>query len=269
MSSPAKCGAGSRGARAPPDGSAFLVRGCWPWNRRECSGRYAVATDAPGRPGHARRIARNTAFFSFATGLSRLLGLAREVVAAYYFGVTGAMSAFTIAFQVPNLVRALFADSALQGAFVPVFSELLERGERKEAFRVASSLFFLICLILGAVTALFILLAEPLMGLIAPGFDDQPALHDLTVNLARLMFPIVVLLALSGLVVGMLNSFEHFAVPALAPVAWNLVIIAALVGLVPALPEEDEIYAYAIGILAGTVVQFLLPLPWLRGSSEE
>jgi putative peptidoglycan lipid II flippase len=224
-----------------------------------------MTTDASGRAGDARRLARNTAFFSFATGLSRLLGLAREVVAASYFGVTGAMSAFTIAFQVPNLVRALFADSALQGAFVPVFSELLEKGERKEAFRVASSLFFLICLVLVAVTALFILLAEPLMSVFAPGFDDDPALKDLTVNLARLMFPIVVLLALSGLVVGMLNSFEHFAVPALAPVAWNLVIIAALVGLVPVLPEEDEIYAYAIGILAGTIVQFLLPLPWLRG----
>jgi putative peptidoglycan lipid II flippase len=175
------------------------------------------------------------------------------------------MSAFTIAFQVPNLIRALFADSALQGAFVPVFSELLEKGERREAFRVASSLFFLICLLLGAVTALFIIFAGPIMSLFAPGFDDNPALAELTVNLARLMFPIVVLLALSGLVVGMLNSFEHFAVPALAPVAWNAVIIAALVGLVPVLPEGDEIYAYAIGILAGTVVQFLLPLPWLRG----
>ena len=224
-----------------------------------------MATDAPDRPGHARRLARNTAFFSFATGLSRLLGLAREVVAAKYFGVTAAMSAFTIAFQVPNLVRALFADSALQGAFVPVFTELLEKGERKEAFRVASSLFFLICLVLGAVTALFILFADPIMSLFVPGFDDQPDLHDLTIALSRLMFPIVVLLALSGLVVGMLNSFEHFAVPALAPVAWNLVIIAALVGLVPVLPDGDEIYAYAIGILAGTVVQFLLPLPWLRG----
>jgi putative peptidoglycan lipid II flippase len=224
-----------------------------------------VTTDAPGPPGHAGRLARNTAFFSFATGLSRLLGLAREVVAAYLFGVTAAMSAFTIAFQVPNLVRALFADSALQGAFVPVFTELLEKGERKEAFRVASSLFFLICLLLGAVTALFVLFAEPLMSLFAPGFDDDPAVKELTVNLAQLMFPIVVLLALSGLVVGVLNSFEHFAVPALAPVAWNLVIIAALVGLTPVLAEEDEIYAYAIGILAGTVVQFLLPLRWLRG----
>jgi putative peptidoglycan lipid II flippase len=63
----------------------------------------------------------------------------------------------------------------------------------------------------------------------------------------------------------MLNSFEHFAVPALAPIAWNLVIIGALVGLVPVLPEDDEIYAYAIGILAGTIVQFVLPLPWLGG----
>ena len=224
-----------------------------------------MATDAPDRSGHARRLARNTAFFSFATGLSRLLGLAREVVVARYFGVTGAMSAFTIAFQVPNLIRALFADSALQGAFVPVFTELLEKGERKEAFRVASSLFFLICLVLGAVTALFVLLAEPIMTVFTPGFDDNPALRDLTVQLSRLMFPIVALLALSGLVVGMLNSFEHFAVPALAPVAWNLVIIAALVGLVPVLPDDDQIYAYAIGILAGTVVQFLLPLPWLRG----
>jgi putative peptidoglycan lipid II flippase len=224
-----------------------------------------VATDAPGRPGHARHLARNTAFFSFATGLSRLLGLAREVVAASYFGVSGAMSAFTIAFQVPNLVRALFADSALQGAFVPVFTELLDRGERREAFRVASSLFSLICLALGAVTLVFVVFAEPIMTVLAPGFDDQPALKDLTVHLSQLMFPIVILLALSGLVVGMLNSYEHFAVPALAPVAWNAVIIAALVGLVPVLTEDDEIYAYAIGILAGTLVQFALPLPWLRG----
>jgi putative peptidoglycan lipid II flippase len=224
-----------------------------------------LSTDAPERGGEARRIARSTAFFSFATGLSRVLGLAREVVAASLFGVSGAMSAFTIAFQVPNLVRALFADSALQGAFVPVFTELLEKGERREAFRVASTLFFLICILLGAVTALFVIFAGPLMSLFAPGFDDNPALADLTVSLARWMFPIVLLLALSGLVVGMLNSFEHFSVPALAPVAWNTVIIGALLVLVPLLPDDEEIYAYAWGVLAGTVVQFALPLPWLRG----
>jgi putative peptidoglycan lipid II flippase len=103
------------------------------------------------------------------------------------------------------------------------------------------------------------------MPLLTPGFDEQPGLQDLTVGLSRVLFPIVLLLALSGLVVGMLNSFEHFSVPALAPLAWNVVIIAALVGLVPVFPAEDEIYAYAIGVLVGTVVQLLLPMPWLRG----
>jgi putative peptidoglycan lipid II flippase len=222
-----------------------------------------AAPPAPERARQGRRLARSTAFFSFATGLSRILGLVREVVAASYFGVSGAMSAFTIAFQVPNLMRALFADSALQGAFVPVFTELLEKGERKEAFRVASSLFLLITLILGAVTLVFVIAARPIMGVFAPGFDDNPVLADLTVNLSRLMFPIVLMLALSGVVVGMLNSFEHFSVPALAPVAWNLVIIASLVGLSPLI--HTDIYAYAYGVLAGTIVQFMLPLPWLRG----
>ncbi|HKF80118.1 MAG TPA: murein biosynthesis integral membrane protein MurJ [Thermoleophilaceae bacterium] len=238
-----------------------------PKPRPDGSGAAAAESSGAAPVGEARgrRLARSTAFFSFATGLSRVLGLVREVVAASYFGVSGAMSAFTIAFQVPNLMRALFADSALQGAFVPVFTELLEKGERKEAFRIASSLFLLICVVLGVITAVFILFAEPIMSVFAPGFDDNPALRDLTVNLSRLLFPIVLLLALSGVVVGMLNSFEHFSVPALAPVAWNAVIIAALAGLVPVLPQDDEIYAYAIGVLVGTVVQFLLPLPWLRG----
>jgi putative peptidoglycan lipid II flippase len=213
------------------------------------------------RPG--RRLALNTAVFSFATGLSRVAGLVREVVAASYFGVTGAMSAFTIAFQVPALMRALFADAALKGAFVPVFTELLEKGERREAFRVASGLFFLISLMLGALTALFFLVAPLVVPLFAPGFSEP--LTDLTVNLSFLLFPMVLLIALSGLVVGMLNSFEHFSAPALAPLAWNLVIVAFLVGLTPALPEEDQIYGYAIGVLVGTVVQLLLPMPWLRG----
>ena len=221
--------------------------------------------EVPEQAPQRGRIARNTAFFSFATGLSRIAGLVREAVVASYFGVSGAMSAFTIAFQIPNLVRALVGDMALQGAFVPVFTELLEKGERREAFRIASGLFFLIFLVLGALTALFILLAPTIVPVFTPGFDDQPALEELTVHLAQILFPIVMLLALSGVIVGMLNSFEHFAVPAIAPAVWNIVIIAVLVGLVPAFPSEDEIYAYAIGVFAGTLVQLVLPMPWLRG----
>ena len=95
------------------------------------------------------RLAWSTAIFSLATGLSRVLGLVREIVAAYYFGAAGKINSFTVAFQIPNLIRALVADAALSSAFVPVFSELLEKGEKKRAWRVASSLFWLMLLGLG------------------------------------------------------------------------------------------------------------------------
>ena len=104
-----------------------------------------AAESAEARTG---RLARSTALFSVATSLSRIAGLVREVFAASYFGVSGAMSAFTIAFQVPNLVRSLFADAAIQAAFVPVFTEQLERGNKREAFRLASTLIFLVTLVL-------------------------------------------------------------------------------------------------------------------------
>src|SRR5688572_8893175 len=120
------------------------------------------------------RIARNTVIFSVATGLSRIAGLAREVVASSYFGTQGRFSAFTVAFQVPNLVRSLFADAALSAAFVPVFTELLEHGKRREAFRLASTLFFLILAVLGGITAFFILIAPVLMPLVTgPEFSEQ------------------------------------------------------------------------------------------------
>ena len=212
-------------------------------------------------PGYSRRIARSTAVFSLATAVSRVLGLMREMVSAYYFGVSGLINAFTVAIQIPNLVRALVADAALSGAFVPVFSELLERGEKKRAWRVASTLFWLTLLVLGGITALFILLAPLLMR----PFGDPGGDFDLAVGLSRVLFPIVVLLALSGIVVGILNTYHHFALPALAPVAWNLVIILGLVIGVPRIDDESgQLYLYAGVVVVGTLVQLLLPIPWLR-----
>ena len=214
-----------------------------------------------GDSGHSRRIARSTAVFSLATAVSRVLGLMREMVSAYFFGISGAINAFTVAIQIPNLVRALVADAALSGAFVPVFSELLERGEKKRAWRVASTLFWLTLLVLGGITALFILLAPLLMRPFGqPGGD-----YDLAVGLSRVLFPIVVLLGLSGIVVGILNTYHHFALPALAPVAWNLVIILGLVIGVPRIEDENaQLYLYAGVVVLGTLVQLLLPIPWLR-----
>ena len=219
------------------------------------------ATPHPEEPGHRRRLARSTAVFAGATAISRVLGLVREMVSAYFFGVSGLINAFTVAIQIPNLVRALVADAALSGAFVPVFSELLEKGERKRAWRVASTLFWLTLLVLGAVTAVFILLAPLLMR----PFGDPGGDYDLAVGLSRVLFPIVVLLGLSGIVVGILNTYHHFALPALAPVAWNLVIIVGLVLGIPRIDDESaQLYLYAGVVVVGTLVQLLLPIPWLR-----
>ena len=225
---------------------------------------HAGATEgATGRdePPPARPLAWSTAVFALATGLSRVLGLVREIVARRYFGVDGAgINAFTVAFQIPNLVRALVADAALSSAFVPVFSELLEKGDRRRAWSVASSLFWLLLLGLGALTALFMLAAPLLMR----PFDVQD--EELAVTLSRILFPIVTLLGVSGIVVGILNSYDHFTVPALTPVFWNLAIIVGLVIGVPRVESEAaELYVYAASILVGTVIQVLLPVPWLRG----
>ncbi len=211
--------------------------------------------------GQARRLARSTATFTLATGLSRALGLAREIVAAYFFGVSGKINAFTVASQIPTLVRAFVGDAALSGAFVPVFSELIAKEEKARAWRVASTIFWLVLIGVSLLTAVLILIA-PL--LILP-FGDPGGDPDLAVQLTRIMLPIVGLLTVSGIVVGILNAYDHFTVPALAPVAWNLVIIGGLLVFVPAVDGESaELVVYAVAMLVASLVQLLLPVPWLR-----
>jgi putative peptidoglycan lipid II flippase len=227
---------------------------------------FAEEPPAPPPPGGGG-IARNTAIFSIATGISRIVGLAREIVAASFFGTGGPASAFTIAFQIPNLVSNLFANAALSAAFVPVFADLLQQGRRREAFRLASSLFWILLIVLGAVTAVFILLAGTIMPLFT-GSTFTPQLDALTAGLSQVLFPVVLLLGLTGLLVGVLQSYDHFTIPAISPAVWNVVIIVLLVALRPHFhggPENGhQLYAYAIAILAATFVQFFLALGALR-----
>lgn len=203
-------------------------------------------------------MARNTAIFSIATGISRIAGLAREVVVAGFFGTRGPFSAFTIANQIPNLVANLFANAALSAAFVPVFSELLAQGRRKEALRLASTLFWIVLIVLGVITAFFILVAGLIMPLFI-GSTFNGALEALTVGLSRILFPVVLVLGLNGLLVGVLQSYEHFTIPAIAPAVWNLVIIVLVIVLRPHFPggyeEGNELHAYAIAVLVATVIQ--------------
>ena len=225
-------GGGPPGGGEPPDGSG-------------------VTGDASAAA--AGRVGRNTAIFSFLTGFSRIVGLLREIVFASYFGTTGPASAYAIASQVPNFVANLFAQSALSAAFVPVFTDLLQRGRRAEAVRLASTLFWIMLIGLGAITAVFILAAGIVMPLfIGPELVKQTAL---TVGLSQVMFPVVLLLGLNGLLVGVLQSYDHFTIPALSPAVWNVVIIVLLVVFAPHFHGEDKIYAFAIGVLAATVVQ--------------
>ncbi len=218
----------------------------------------AASTDAP-----RRRLSVNTAIFAIATALSRIAGLAREIVAASYFGTSGAASAFTIASQIPNLMSNLFAQSALSAAFVPVFTDLLQQGRKREAFKLASTLFWIILIALGALTAVGILLAGTIMPLFT-GSTFGPVLDNLTAGLAQVLFPVVLLLGLTGLLVGILQSYDEFSIPALAPAVWNLVIIVLLVALHGSYHGRNSVYAYAIAWLAATVVQFLMVASAMR-----
>ena len=211
-----------------------------------------------------RRLAVSTAAFGAATALSRVAGLVRESVAAAVFGAGPAMSAFNVAFNLPNLVRSIVADNAISGAFVPVFLELRE--ERPGAGGVAGRGHGAVddrrCCS-GAVSALFMLAAPLYVHLLLYGQDNVSA--DLVVTLTRILFPIVAILGMTGVVTGILNSERIFGVPAFAPVAWNLVIILALVLFARGKPLDEGVEVYAWGVLVATVVQFLIPLPLLRG----
>ncbi len=216
----------------------------------------------PPRAGQGR-IARNTAIFSIATGLSRIAGMAREVVASSYFGTSGAFSAFTIAFQVPTLIRNLFADAALSAAFVPVFTELLEKEKRKDAFMLATTFLAIIIGALGLLTVGFYFAAPYVMPLFTgKEFNDQ--LDQLTIGLSQVLFPIVLLLGVNGLLVGILMAYDHFTIPAISPLVWNVAIIVTLIGTQQFFEGDNQLYAYAIGILLGTTIQLAMAIPILR-----
>ncbi len=217
----------------------------------------------PARP--RRRLALNTAIFAGATALSRVAGLGREVVQASFFNTSSSGSAFTIASQVPNLFSNLFSQAALGAAFVPIFTELLQAGKKREAFRLASSLFWLILTVLGALTVVYLAVA----GLITPLFTGTLSSADtaLTAGLSRVMFPVVLLLSLTGLLVGILQSYDEFSIPALAPAVWNVVIVVLMVILHSHFHGANAVYSYAIAWLVATVVQFLL-IAWALRTIE-
>lgn len=192
------------------------------------------------------------------TTLSRVTGLVREVVMARVFGAGAANDAFEIAFQIPNMLRRMFAEGAFAQSFVPMLAEYrAQRGEaatRQLIDRVAT----LQLIVLLGVSGLGILAAPWIVPLIASGFDRVPGKEALTVDLLAIMFPYIVFISMVALAGGVLNVWKRFAVPAFSPVLLNLAMIGAAVWAAPWFARPIE--ALAWGVILGGMLQLALQL---------
>ena len=195
------------------------------------------------------------------TFLSRILGLARDMLIANFFGSGMSADAFFVAFRIPNLLRRLFAEGSFSVAFIPVFTEYLQTRTRAEAFLLARAVLTVLVLVLAAVTILGIVLSPLIVRIIAPGFGGMGEKYALTVLLTRIMFPYIFLVSVLALFMGILNSLKHFAAPAMAPVFLNLAMIAALLYLAPYM--RTPTVGLSIGVIAGGILQLALQIPFL------
>ncbi|RPI76973.1 MAG: murein biosynthesis integral membrane protein MurJ [Desulfobacteraceae bacterium] len=207
------------------------------------------------------KLTRATGVVGFFTLLSRMLGLVRDMVIAYFFGTGMVADAFLVAFRIPNLLRRLFAEGSLTIAFIPVFTELLKQKGKEEAFLMARAVLTLVSLILVLITLLGIILAPGIVRILAFGWHGFADKLELTVLLTRIMFPYILIVGLLAVFMGILNSLRHFAAPAAAPIFLNLGIIAATLWLAPHFSQP--IIGTAIGVLIGGILQSVLQIPWL------
>ena len=214
------------------------------------------------------KLARSAGLISVATMASRVLGVAREMVLAAFFGASGGMEmdAFNVAFRVPNLLRDLFAEGAMTAAFVPTFTRTLAIDGREAAWRLGNLVINALLLITGLLVAIGIVFAYPITHAFAPSFAETRGKLELTTQLTRIMLPFLATLALAAAMMGMLNSLRRFFIPALSPAMFNVATILCAFLLVPILPRlgVPAIVAIAIGTIAGGLGQIALQWPVLR-----
>jgi putative peptidoglycan lipid II flippase len=230
--------------------------------------------------GRGAQVARSAGIVSLAVMASRVLGLGREMVFAYFFGASKsyATDAFVMAFRIPNLLRDLFAEGALSSAFVPVFSDYLVKKDEKEAFRLSNLVTTTLILILGMLVVLGIIFAPQIVGVFASGFKETPGKFEDTVYLTRIMMPFILLVALAAQSMGILNARGRFGVPALSSSFFNIgsivggIIFAALLTdptfshPLRAIKENprEGIIGMAYGVLIGGFLQYAVQWPSLR-----
>ncbi len=209
------------------------------------------------------KLLKSTATVGGATILSRILGFVRDVVLARFFGASGATDAFFLAFRIPNLMRRMFAEGSFSLAFVPVLSEYRARGDRQALKDLVDHVAGTLAAVLLMVTAAGVLAAPAVLAVFAPGWllEGRPE-FALSAEMLRITFPYILLISLTALAAGILNTFERFLVPALTPVLLNLSLIAAAVLLSGRLAVP--IKALAWGVLAAGLLQLLVQIPALR-----
>ncbi len=212
------------------------------------------------------RFTRRVGLFTVGTLLSRIMGVLREAVFAHLFGAGLATDAFNVAFRIPNLLRDLFAESALSAAFVPTFVASLRAEDRRQTWRFAGNMFNTILIALTLIVLLGIVFAPQVVPVVAWGFKGEPQKLALTITLTRIMFPFLLFVALAAWAMGVLNACGSFFIPASAPVAFNLVsailpILAYRFFITRGLPP---ILGMAYGVTLGALVQFLVQMPRLR-----
>jgi len=175
-------------------------------------------------------LLRSTLSFSGGTFVSRVLGLAREVVFASAFGANAATDAFWVAFRIPNFMRRLFAEGSFSTAFVPAFTEVKEKGRLEDMRLMVARVAGTLGAVLLVITLLGMIFAPQVTALFAPGSHDEPAKFQLTADLLRITFPFLLFISLTAMAGGILNTFHRFAIPAVVPVIMNLCMIAAALG---------------------------------------
>lgn len=209
-----------------------------------------------------KQITRSTGILGFATGLSRIGGLVRDVVVAGLFGAGFATDVFFMAFTIPNLLRRFFAEGSLTAAFVPTFSEIYHLQGQQEARRVANICWTLLTLVLVGIVVAGILGSPLLVHVIGYGFAGIPGKLALTDTLNRLMFPYIFFVSLLALATGILNVRGHFFLPAVSPLILNISMIMS--GLLLSGWCDPPILSLAIGVLLGGLLQLLMQFPVLR-----
>ncbi|MFK8067830.1 MAG: murein biosynthesis integral membrane protein MurJ [Gammaproteobacteria bacterium] len=210
----------------------------------------------------SRKLLHSTAIVGAMTMISRVLGLVRDRVIAQYFGAGVGADAFFVAFKIPNFLRRLFAEGAFSQAFVPILSEYRSQKSHDETRSLINNVAGTLGLVVTIITILGVLGAPVLITIFAPGFLDNSEKFDLTVSLLRVTFPYILFISLTALAAGVLNTYKHFAGPALTPVFLNLSIIGASIWLAPML--DQPITALAWGVFIGGVIQLLFQFPFLR-----